>query len=106
MTDKTSTDKLLCILGLISFLFRFRKVLRKDLTCLYVGVVSGSETSSEHSVGTQSVGGESISSKNTLLASGTSHSVQLAQLDENMRILSMDPGLLNPDKLWERPESG
>lgn len=69
----------------------------------------GSETSSEHSVGNQSVGaqsvgGESISSRNTLLATGTS--VQLNQLDENMRMLSMDPGLLNPDKLWERPGSG
>ncbi|KAL4223109.1 A-kinase anchor protein 10 [Mactra antiquata] len=67
----------------------------------------GSETSSEHSVGTHSLGNESISSKNTLLASGTSRRVQLNKLDENMKNMTLDdPSLLNPDKLWERPEAG
>lgn len=72
---------------------------------------TGSETSSEHSIGSQSVGAqsvgsESISSKNTLLASGTTRPVQLSKLEENMKNLTIDDGLLNPDKLWERPESG
>ncbi|XP_045171774.2 A-kinase anchor protein 10, mitochondrial-like [Mercenaria mercenaria] len=71
----------------------------------------GSETSSEHSVGAHSVGAhsvgsESVSSRNTLLAAGTSRRVQLHKLDENMKNMTLDPGLLNPDKLWERPEAG
>lgn len=71
----------------------------------------GSESSSEHSVGAhstgaQSIGSESISSKNTLLASGTSRRVKLDKLDENMKNMTMDPGMLNPDKLWERTTPG
>ncbi|XP_060578196.1 A-kinase anchor protein 10, mitochondrial-like isoform X2 [Ruditapes philippinarum] len=66
----------------------------------------GSETSSEHSVGTHSVGSESVRSRNTLLATGNSRNVQLHKLDENMKNMTLDPGFLNPDKLWERPEAG
>ena len=66
----------------------------------------GSETSSEHSIGTHSVGSESVRSRNTLLATGNSRNVQLQKLDENMKNMTLDPGFLNPDKLWERPEAG
>ncbi|XP_052234505.1 A-kinase anchor protein 10, mitochondrial-like isoform X2 [Dreissena polymorpha] len=66
----------------------------------------GSETSSEHSAGAHSVGGESISSRNTLLAAGSSRPVQLSKLEENIRNIHMDDTLLNPDKLWERKDAG
>ena len=67
---------------------------------------TGSDCSSEHSIGGQSVGSESVSSRNTLLASGTSRPVKLTQLEENMRNMDLDDTLLNPDKLWERKHSG
>ena len=69
-------------------------------------IILGSETSSEHSVGSHSIGGESISSKNTLLASGLTRKLQLSKLDDNIRDMTLDPSLLNPDLLWRRPDSG
>ncbi|WAR03614.1 AKA10-like protein [Mya arenaria] len=67
----------------------------------------GSESSSEHSVGGQSVTSEkSMSSRNTLLASGTSRPMQLSRLEENMRNMDLDDTLLNPDRLWERKHAG
>ncbi|XP_071094421.1 A-kinase anchor protein 10, mitochondrial-like [Haliotis cracherodii] len=61
-----------------------------------------SDASSEHSVGSQSVGPDSI--KNTLLAMDTSHVKKaLTRIEDDMRIDSM---LLNPDELWKRPEAG
>lgn len=66
----------------------------------------GSETSSEHSVGSQSVGNESISSKNTLLASGLTRKLQLSKLEDTMKEMTLDANLLNPDLLWKRQESG
>ncbi|XP_067671793.1 A-kinase anchor protein 10, mitochondrial-like [Haliotis asinina] len=61
-----------------------------------------SDASSEHSVGSQSVGADGI--KNTLLAMDTSHVKKaLTRIEDDMRIDSM---LLNPDELWKRPEAG
>ena len=67
---------------------------------------SGSDASSEKSAGSQSVGNDSISAKNTLLATDTSsHNIKKAmnKITDNMRI---DSALFNPDNLWHRPNAG
>lgn len=70
------------------------------MTCFFL--TAESDASSEHSVGSQSVGPDSI--KNTLLAMDTSHVKKaLTRIEDDMRIDSM---LLNPDELWKRPEAG
>ncbi|XP_050410189.1 A-kinase anchor protein 10, mitochondrial isoform X2 [Patella vulgata] len=63
---------------------------------------TGSDASSEHSGGSQSVGADSLSShKNTLLAMDSSSIKKaLNKLDIDMRI---DNQLLNPEELWKRP---
>ncbi|XP_014770827.1 A-kinase anchor protein 10, mitochondrial isoform X2 [Octopus bimaculoides] len=64
----------------------------------------GSDASSEHSIGSQSTGTESISSRNTLLAADTSHFKKaFNKIDVDMRI---DTILLNPDALWKRNNTG
>ncbi|XP_064612788.1 A-kinase anchor protein 10, mitochondrial-like [Liolophura sinensis] len=63
-----------------------------------------SDGSSEHSGGSQSVGSESISMKNTLLASDTRHWKKVLHKFEDD--LLIDPVLLNPDSLWKRSTSG
>ncbi|OWF42224.1 A-kinase anchor protein 10, mitochondrial-like [Mizuhopecten yessoensis] len=59
---------------------------------------TASDASSEHS--SHSAGSESRSSKNTYLATDTSHlRHSMNKLDTAM---NLDPGLLNPDLLWKR----
>ncbi|KAL8574249.1 hypothetical protein ACOMHN_065792 [Nucella lapillus] len=77
-----------------------------------------SDASSEHSVGSQSVGAESISTRNTLLAaasrvtrkisspSSSSSSSSLAagmagRIEEQLS--TMDSDFLNPENLWQQP---
>ncbi|KAL5015934.1 hypothetical protein ScPMuIL_005523 [Solemya velum] len=65
---------------------------------------AASESSSEHSIGSHSTGGDSISSKNTLLAKDSSHFKKaLSKLNDDIR---SDPMLTNPDTLWKRANSG
>lgn len=64
----------------------------------------GSDASSEHSAGSQSTGAESVGSRNTLLATDTSH---LKKALNKMQVdLRIDSVLLNPDSLWKRSAPG
>ncbi|KAK7488210.1 hypothetical protein BaRGS_00020517 [Batillaria attramentaria] len=73
-----------------------------------------SDASSEHSAGSQSLGAESISFRNTLLASGSrtarkstssgSLSGSVGKIEEQLG--TMDTDFLNPDKLWTQPKKG
>lgn len=64
----------------------------------------GSDASSENSAGSQSTGAESVSSRNTLLATDTSH---LKKALNKMQVdLRIDSVLLNPDALWKRNAPG
>lgn len=77
----------------------------------FVGTLfPGSDASSEKSAGSQSIGNESVSSKNTYLARDTSgqHFAKAInkfsdKFSDNMRI---DSSLFNPDILWHRPNAG
>ena len=57
-------------------------------------------------MGSHSIGGESISSKNTLLASGMTRKLQFSKLEDNIKEMTLDANMLNPDMLWKRQESG
>ncbi|ESO83252.1 hypothetical protein LOTGIDRAFT_133668, partial [Lottia gigantea] len=62
---------------------------------------TGSDASSEHSAGSHSIGADSLSHKNTLLAIDSSSIKKVFnKLDVDMRI---DDQLLNPEELWKRP---
>ncbi|XP_076453069.1 A-kinase anchor protein 10, mitochondrial-like [Babylonia areolata] len=76
-----------------------------------------SDASSEHSVGSQSVGGEGISTRNTLLAaasratrkapspsSSSSLSSVAGRIEEHLG--TMDCDFLNPENLWKQPNKG
>ena len=74
---------------------------------------TGSDASSEHSIGNQSTGSGhvTISAKNTLLAAADSANTTtgatikkaFGKCADNMRI---DNNLFNPDALWLRPQTG
>ena len=77
-------------------------------TWLWLTTRTGSDASSEKSLGTQSTGSENIgiSSKNTLLAMDTSGrriKKAMNKITDDMRI---DETLFNPDSLWQRGQAG
>ena len=82
---------------------------------------TASDASSEHSAGSQSLGAESISSRNTLLAaagyrgsrkatststssSSGSLSAMAGRLEEQLG--TMDTDFLHPEDLWKQPNKG
>ena len=76
---------------------------------------AASDASSEHSVGSQSTGAESISSRNTLLAGGSRSARKAAASSSALsgmlgkigeQLSTMDTDFLHPEDLWKQPNKG
>jgi hypothetical protein len=72
--------------------------------CINLCALPGSDSNSERSFG--SIGNDSVTSRNTLLAMDTrGEHIKRAmnKIHDDMRI---DSSLLDPDNLWRRPNDG
>ena len=85
-----------------------------QILIVYTHIMTASDASSEHSIGSHSVGGDSISTRNTLLAaSGTARASQRrsvptsislpGRLEQTLSTLDTEEDSTVAEDLWKQP---